>query len=382
MKNKIIIKRKLVLKKIVFIILFILFCIHLSSRIYSYRNEYLTPYNSKYWENLYLHSQWVIPNSKNPIGDDAVYTYAGWEYIHGKDPTLLNAEIPPLGKYLIGISEVVFNNQNIFSLTSGIFFLFAMFCLSTVIFKDKLLSFVPVFFFSLEPLFWTQLRAPLFDLLHGGLLFITFYFFLKEKYIISAIFLGLMAATKASSSTFALVIVSSLLYLIITKRYSLIKTYLFSLLLSALVFLLTYSRYFLLGHSLIDFLKVQKWVLVFYASGAKGSWEILWSVLFSGTWKTWWGTHAVVKEWHIGWAFLTITSGLVISYLIRKRMRDTIVLISIWCGLYIIFLSVVPLWSRYLLLLLPYFYIITLYGIIYVAGFSSHFVASPKAVHK
>src|SRR3990167_3285667 len=59
-------------------------------------------YDPVYWEKRYLESQWVNPMSKHPIGDHGLYTWAGWAYVHGENPILINGETPPLGKYFIG----------------------------------------------------------------------------------------------------------------------------------------------------------------------------------------------------------------------------------------------------------------------------------------
>lgn len=370
--------------------------LHFLFRIYEYREAYLTPYNPDEWKQKYETSQWstkpactnldphVNPytclwddewynqNKNNPdinklkrqpIGDDAVYTYAAWEYIHGHDPTTLNAELPPFGKYLIGISEVVLKNQNIFALLSGIFALYAFYLLNTVLLKSRIYALIPTAVLSFEPLFFTQMQTPLLDLLYAGLLFITLYFFLKKKYISSAITLGLMAATKATAATFPLVIGACLLYLITTKHFKEIKKYLFTLPLAGLVFVATYTQYFLLGHSFRDFLGVQKWILNFYASGAKGSLTAPWEIIFTGKYQNWWGEQSVVSEWHIGWTIVTVGSLLILLYILKNRLKEGIVLAGIWLVAYLLFLSFIPTWSRYFLLVLPFMYTLSIWFI-------------------
>ena len=349
------------MKKKLFIIAIIIFLFHLVFRIYDYRDAYLTPYDAAFWEDLYKNSQWVIPNSKTPIGDDGVYTYAGWEYIHGQDPSTLNAELPPLGKYLIGISEVVFLNQNIFALFSGILFLGALYYLGFVIFNKHFFAFLPVLLISLEPLFYTQLRVTLLDTLYGGLLFFTFAFFIKKKYIISFLFLGLAAATKSAISTFALVLFVTCLFLLITKQWKEIKRYVIGIPFAALTFLLSYIQYFSLGNSFIEFLKVQKWIVTFYADGAKGSLTAPWELLFTGSYSNWFGTTTQVTDWHFGWTILLLLSLASIYILIRKRIMKPVSFLGIWILAYLLFLSLVPIWPRYFLLLLPSMYIVSLW---------------------
>src|SRR5882762_10176608 len=189
------------MKKKLFVVFVALTVLHILFRVYSYRSEYLTPYNAKYWENRYLRSQWIVPfDCSDPklipkdrkwcnvykatykqqilLGDDGLYTYAGWEYVHGRHPTSLNAEAPPLGKYLIGLSIIALGNQNIFALLSGILILISFFLLNKQVVKDSFLAFLPVALFSFEPLFYTQLRAPFLDLLYLGLLLLVFMFIL------------------------------------------------------------------------------------------------------------------------------------------------------------------------------------------------------------
>src|SRR6266702_3141043 len=118
------------MKNKIFIGILIIFIAQLFFRVYQYRNDYFSRYNSEYWKQRYLHSQWVVSNSKQPIGDDGLYAFSGWEYVNGRDPTILNAEVPPLGKYLIGLSIIAFHNQNIFALLCGLLVLTAFYFLN------------------------------------------------------------------------------------------------------------------------------------------------------------------------------------------------------------------------------------------------------------
>lgn len=377
------------MKKVLFAVLFILFMGHLLFRIYEYRSAYTTHFDPNYYKLKFENSQWstkpacentdphVNPYTcvwddqwyeqnknnptaadlkRNPIGDDILYTYAGWEYIQGKDPTLLNAELPPFGKYLIGLSIVLFNNQNIFALFSIVFALFAFYLLNTQVFKNKLYAFIPVVLLSLEPLFYTQMKTTLLDVLYFGLGCMTLYFVLKKQFIPSAISLGLMAATKATASTFPIVIAVVIGYLFITKQKELIKKYIFSLPIAGLVFLISYIQYFLLGNSIISFLGVQKWILNFYANGAKGSIIAPWEMVFTGGFANWFGGQSVVSEWHIGWPILFVVSLFAGGYILYKYHKKPVLLIVLWTFLYFLFLSFIPLWSRYFLLILPFMY--------------------------
>lgn len=359
------IKKISLTKNKLFYVLLVLFFIHLFFRFFSYRDEYVSRYDPKYWEGRYLRSQWVIPNSKEPVGDDGLFAYEGWEYVQGRDPSQLNAEVPPLGKYLIGLSIIIFGNQNIFALLSGVLVLCAFYYFNIAIFKDKLLAFVPVFLFSLEPLFYTQFRAPFLDSLYLGFFLLILLFVIKKKYLISAICLGLMAATKSSLTTFIVVGGTIYMYFLFsdlyvqkmkTIKFSELRKYILYLPLSVFVFLLTYSVYFLKGNNLMQFLGVQKWIINFYSGGAKGEILTPWRLLLTGQWQTWFSGMQSVGEWHVGWAILLLLSIFTIVALIKNRQKDPIILIGIWVTGYLIFLSIIPMWPRYLLLLLPFMY--------------------------
>ena len=344
------------MKKKVFIVLLILFFLHFLFRIYTYRNDYLQHFDAHYWTQRYLHSQWVVPNSKQSIGDDGLYAYAGWEYIHGSDPTLLNAELPPFGKYLIGFFEVVFGNQNLFALFSGVLVLVSFYILNKLIFKDNLLAFLPVFLFSFDPLFYTQLKAPYLDLLYLGLLLLTFVSVLKENFWAAAVFLGLTTATKASSSTFVLITVAILIYFVYMRHYRELKKFLLFLPITVIVFLFTYLRFFLGGHSLHQFLGVQKYILTFYEGGVKGDPSAVWQILFLGKWPNWFGPTLSVPEWTTLWPLAVIGSAYYLFLVLPKRRQYKSILLGIWVVLYLIFLCLVPVWPRYLLLVLPFMY--------------------------
>lgn len=376
------------MKKKIFIALLFIFVLHLAFRIYSYKDSYLTKYDHNYWKERYQQSQWVSTptcirtdphinpktckwddnwhatqekgdrplNEDKSIGDDGLYTYAGWEYMTGHDPTLLNAEIPPLGKYLIGLSIFIFVNQNIFALLSGLLVLVAFFILNKIVFQDKLLALLPVLLLSFDPLFYTQLQSTYLDLLYVGFLLLTFSFFLKKRFIVAAIFLGCTMATKASLSTFLLVVITQLSFLFYMKQKTQLKKYSLSLPVSIVVFMFTYLVFFLQGNSLHKFLGVQKWILNFYANGAKGDPLALFQMIFTGQWSTWWGQLQLVNEWNILWPLAFITSIYYLYYVITKRKKDKSVLLGIWLICYFVFLAFIPLWPRYLLAALPFMY--------------------------
>lgn len=340
-------------KKIIFVILIIIFFGHLLFRINSYRDRYQTPFDAKYWENRYQESQWVNPVSKAPIGDDGLYTYVSYEYIKGKNPTLLNPEMPFMGKYLLGLSILAINNENIFALLTGIFVLITLYLFNLNIFKNKFYAFLPVLLFSLEPLFYQQLRAPFFDLLQLEFLLLFLLTFIKKKYWLSSVFLGCFAATKFPFMV-VLPVAAGFISLFVNNRQYL-KKYLFTLPVIFVVYLATYLQFFLLGNSFIDFLKVQKFIFMFYLTGAKAPFfGTVIPLLFSGTWFTHFQTVEKVPEWRILWPIIFIMSAIAYRYL--SKINIGVNVMFLWVIVYLLFLSFTPPFPRYLLLLLPFLY--------------------------
>ena len=98
------------------------------------------------------------------MGDPELYAYAGWRQVQGDDPTVINPEMPPLGKYLLGFSILVFGNQKIQALFFGLGLLGMVFLLGKEVLKDKTWALVPVFFLVRDRIFLEDLIASMLDL--------------------------------------------------------------------------------------------------------------------------------------------------------------------------------------------------------------------------
>lgn len=344
------------MKKILLGVLLIVFFLHLFYRAFLYGGQYTKPYDAKYWEDRYNQSQWVNPFSTNPIGDDGLYAYEGWVYVHGSDPTLLNPEVPPLGKYILGFSILIFRNQNIFAFLTGILALFLLYVVNKQIIKNTFLSFLPVLLFSFEPIFYTQLRAPYFDMLYVSFLLLTFLFFLKKKYILAGIFLGCMTATKSSLTTLPLVLLVIGTYSALRIDKKLVRKLCIIGSVSLLVFFLTYTMFFVRGGTPKEFLGVLKYTYVFYTQGAQAVFGDVFSILFTGVWHTWWGEVVRVQEYLVTWPIIFTLTVLYVFLYIKRRKFDSQALLIVWTALYLLFLVIIPVFPRYLLLLIPFLY--------------------------
>lgn len=341
------------MRKLIWFILLSFVFLQLGFRVVEYWPRYTQDLSGEYWKDRYLQSQWVVTDSKNTIGDDGLYAYHGYELVRGGDPTIINPEVPPLGKYLIGLCVLLFRNNNIFGLFTGLFCLGAFYLFNRQLFKDRMLAFIPVGLFSFDALFYTQLQASFLDTLYLSFLFLTFLFFLRKKFFLAMIMLGCFASVKFSALA-VFVIATCLVYLLLQKRRDDLIHFIPSIVMVPVVILLGYSRYFLLGHSLIDFLKVEKYIVVFYAIGAKARvFGMAIPMLLINRWYTWWDGVLRIPEWTVFWP-VSLMAGFYTGFILKAK--SPLFLCLLWSIAYLIFLSLTPVYPRYLLLLLPFLY--------------------------
>lgn len=366
-------------------------------RVFLYRSDIFKKFDYKYWTYRYTHSQWstskclvtdphinpytckwddswyakhptILPEyQKISIGDDGLYMYAGAAYIKGQDPTLLNAELPPFGKYLVGIFEIVTGYNGFFSVFFSGLVLILLYLFNKKVFSSSFLAILPVTLFSFDPLFTEQIRAPFLDTLYLSLLLLGFFLLLNKKYLFTGIALGLFMATK---SPFLIVVVYSaiIIWLFMQKFLSSgqkpfsFKNLLLMIIPTIIVYISTYFATFLQGHSLLYLLKVQKYIIHFYSSGAKAVIGAVFPMLFEGNWYTWFSGVQKVAEWSIGWPIVTI--GFLAAVGIWFKNKDPKVLfLLLWSGFYLAFLVITPIYARYLLLLLPFLYNLSIWSL-------------------
>jgi 4-amino-4-deoxy-L-arabinose transferase-like glycosyltransferase len=243
------------MKRIIYIFLLVSVCVNFIGNILAQQRIFTRPYNRAFFAKKYSESQYVIGSSSKGIGDDGLYAFAGQYYITGGDPTRVNFENPPLGKYLIGVSILLFNNENMIYIIFAICMLVGTYLLAYLLFHDHLIAVIAVFILTISRLFQMQyiptdvdqLSITLLDLplalfwLYGVLSFL-----LSKKYrgmyIISSLFFGLALVTKFFP---ALILFLPVFFIYLWKyRRRDIVIWLSSLILIPLIYVLSYSRFF------------------------------------------------------------------------------------------------------------------------------------------
>ena len=101
-------------KKLIQIILVLVIVFNFSSTVWQHKDSY---FKFDYWqkfpalEKTYLNSQYVNKHPEGWVPDEVVGLYAGGKLITGTNPVLIIPDSPPLGKYLVGLSVLIFKRS-------------------------------------------------------------------------------------------------------------------------------------------------------------------------------------------------------------------------------------------------------------------------------
>lgn len=257
------------LKKVAIIILLACICIKIVTYIIANSERYTKPFNPVYFSKLYADSQYVKGTlSKGGIGDDGLYAYAGYYYVfQNGDVSNVNFEHPPLGKYLIGISIFLFNNENAINIIYFVLILLCTYKIGKIVLKDSLSALLSVGLVSIDPYYLDHLLRSLLDLPFTLFFLASIYFFIKsfksKNFLyVSFVFLALLFTTKFFP---AIIFIYAFLFGVtfIYKRNH-IRTFIFATPIIPAVYLLLHTSYFIYHPSIIEFFRHKKWMIAWW----------------------------------------------------------------------------------------------------------------------
>lgn len=333
------------------------------------KHLYTIPFDSKLFEKKYYQSQWAIPNSKKPISDEELYAYAGYRYITGLNPVLNSPEVPPLGKYLIGFSILLFSNQRVVTLLFAILSLFLLFYLVYSFSSSLLAGSLAVFLTSTHALFVDQiLHSPQIDVFQ--LFFFLLFAFSIVKYFktrrliylsLTGISLGAFASIKFFLLYYALGNAVFVMFYLLKKeklKKALLEIVIINFF-AIVTYTFTYLQYFLLGGNLRGFLGVQKWIVLFYRESTIPVTKLFGnylSLIFFNRWRFWTEGLPIThyQYWNLFWPILFIVGLFSLCMIVKEKLirKDPLVLfLSSFILIYNVFLFFTPIFPRYLLLL-------------------------------
>lgn len=372
--------RILLLQKIVIILFFIYSSFYFFNKLYLNRNIFFEVANSEIYKKKFDQSQWIITNkNKKIISDSDLYTHFGFEYIKGIDPTTQNFEVPPLSKYLVGSSIVLFFNQRIFSLIFSIACILLIFYLVFVNTSSLYPSLLAVSLTMTNWLFLDQIiNSPQLEIYQLYFLlnfFILFMLYMKKREKLYLLFLGLAAGGFSSIKFFfahyLLIMILIISYYIVSKiklKKLLVDIFVINICIFS-IYIIYYFRFFYLGGTLIRFIQVQKWIIGFYLKSGINTAKIFASYLpliYINRWQFWSEGYPIIRSthWVITWPIIHFLGVFSIIYLhLKKYIFKNIFtkLCILFIVIYSIFLLFIPIWPRYLLLLyIPFFITISI----------------------
>lgn len=338
-----------------------------------FKDKFLKHYDHQEMAKIYSESQYVKgPAAKTAIGDDGLYSFAGYYYlIQGGDISKVNFENPPLGKYLIGLSILLFGNGSIISIIYEILLLYIIFKIGEDLFNQYVAS-LAVLIMSFSPLFLDQLLYSLLDLPLTLFIATAVYFYLKGKnksvYLyISSLFLALSLSTKFFPAL--IIIIGILIVDVYGKEKKFFISYLKSLILLPVIYLLVHFRYFYYHPSFIEFLKYQRWIISWRSGNPYLVGNII-NTIFLGKYQSWWDTNLFLKydNWSILSPLIPTFAFLSLFFSTKKEKQNLLLLwsISFIFFIYVIFGTTGV--EKYLLPVYPLLVILCSYTVVNLFG--------------
>lgn len=358
-------------KKILIFFFSLIFLIQVFLVFYFNRSYIINNYDVSYWKERFEHSQWSLPMSNRIIGDDGLFSYVGLRLAKGEDPSRLNPETQPVGKYLIGFSISIFKTPVYYSIILGFLTLLVYFLLAKKILKNDLSAFTVSLILFLDPLFFSQFWKPWIDMpqLFFLLLNILLISFLNKKnnnnYLFSllcGLSLGLFVQTKLPV-LLPVILVLEFAFFFKNKFKKEFVLYIIGFLVGIFI---PYLQYFLLGNSLIDFIKLQKYIWAFYQSSLLVThFGAIWQSLILGDFPNISGSGFTrIIEWWFLWPLAFLVSLLCILKLFTKKNKDLILKgIALFLLSELIIFALIPSYPRYLVIVIPFIYILSVYFI-------------------
>lgn len=360
----------------IFLLLFLLISVFLRPGLllYKLKANFFSPGYSKNYEDLhklYYESQYVNKYNPSIIPDETFESFVGGAFIRGVNPILIVHEHPPLGRYIIGLSTLLFDNASTIIIPLIAVSILGVFLIARLILKKTILALIPLLIFINESLFLSKFKyAPLLEPIQLPFIIFSIYFFIKgvlskkslNWFIASSVMLGFVISIRFF--ILGLAICASMIFFFILRWKADRKfiMYIFSLPFSILILILSYTKTIQEGYSVFQVFSIQKYIL-FYHKSKLISFFSFWDLMLFNRWHTWWGDRRIISdsEWFIFWPFSIILTFLFFVFVLRKKMIFSVPekIIFLWIFMYSLLLSVGNSTTRYFLPLVPFLYILS-----------------------
>lgn len=334
---------------------------------YANRALFLSKFDAPYWQDKFEHSQWMLPLSIRTIGDDGLYLYEGYRLIQGGDPTRFNAEVPPFGKYLIGASIRIFGNGYIYGFLSTALLVLSAAAATYTLFGTRLAASWIALLLVTDPLITSQFPLTMLDSLQSAVLTLFLWSIIALKKlglryaVLSGILLGIFAEIKFPVLT-PFIAALTLAYLWFSYRS--IPSIVLFVSGVAIGYVAPYIPYFFMHHTILDWIRAQKWIVAFYLhSGLTPTWGSAMVNLVTGYIQNIFSRQwAAAPQWSPAWSMMLLFAGFGI-YAAAKNKDGRWKFLAALGATILIFYQIVPFWTRYLVSVLPLLYLLALYAL-------------------
>ena len=255
-------------------------------------------YAQKYSRSQYIHGDAAIET----ISDSELYVFAGYAYVNGEDPTQINFEHPPLGKYLFGLSYLLTGNSFLINIPLFFLILWMIYLLTGRILKSNLLRILVVVIFGTMQLFTAMIANALLDipfLLSLLSFFLTLSWSTNKKvgkYLLAGVFLGLIVSIKYP---FPFIFIPTGILFMNAYLQKELKYALISLVVAGGIYLGQYASYFAHNHSIIDWIEFEKYRFGWWTGDRTAPKFLIFETIFTGKHRAWWspGTYSYSPDW-------------------------------------------------------------------------------------
>lgn len=320
--------------------------------------------------NVEKDKQAVLQEIKSrEISDAQLYEYVGYVMLTKHDLSI-NREHPPLGKYLIGLSIVLWKNSGVIVVICSLFILVCIFSLVYLLTRSFLRSTAALLLTVLQGSLIDQIQnnpqLDIFQLLFLLITLLCFVLFLQKRKIIllfiGSVFLGLFLCVKSTLIFGVITLIWTSVFMISVKKEKL-HTFQNALVVAMGIiggYLVPYLPFFVYGFSLIDFIKQIRYAFIFYSNSSIPMLPFIGNsirLIFTGTWKFWSSGYPVSRYeyWNMLWPllFVAVLLGTWKNYTYIKKNTELLLLGTLLLALFVFFL-IIPIFPRYFIL----FYII------------------------
>lgn len=301
--------------KLVFFFYFFVVFLLIAIAIYSNWQVLFTPTNIDQVAQAYSQSQYVLgEGSPQKIDDGTVYLYAGYAYLQGENPTTVNFEQPPLGKYIFGVSYRLFHSSYVLNLLVFLGILVTFIVLARQIGLSHLYTLLSLVCLALTTSLNHHVGMALLD---SMILFCSLFFFTvllsSRRTLTYGLLLGLaLGCLMSIKYPFPLILVYYAVVIVWFWWQKKWRPLLIALPVSFLIYLLTYTFFFFDQKTPLDFIKFEWYRYKWWTGDRTMPKFLILQTLFFGKFKAWWETSSLQYisdgDWHVSWPILFVLS--------------------------------------------------------------------------